>query len=108
MSAPFWCGTQAHDWEYRNCTDCKHGDRGRPNAEYAWDRCKIRDAVTEAHFGAWDETQSAAMGYDGGIYPPEWCASRERRELPRRKGGTTRAQLDALFRADPHIEEDAS
>lgn len=31
LTAPFWCGTQAHDWEYRNCTDCKHGDRGKPN-----------------------------------------------------------------------------
>jgi hypothetical protein len=55
----------------------QHGDRGQADAEYEWDRCQIRDAITCGLFGAWDETQNTPMGYDGGIYPPRVCASRK-------------------------------
>lgn len=77
-SCPFHCGSQATDWDYDNCTDCEHGDRGkRDYPDYAWGRCAIRDVLTSAMFGDWDPSVNEAMGYDGGIHPPLVCASRE-------------------------------
>lgn len=78
-ACPFYCGTQASEWEDSNCFDCQHGDRGQNEDEvgYEWGRCKIRDAITCARLGEWDPTVNVAMGYDGGIYPPVVCASRE-------------------------------
>jgi len=51
---PFSCGSQAHDWDSRNCDRCKlYANRekdGGEGSEYVPETCVMRDGIDQAWF----------------------------------------------------------